>query len=784
MNAYKQIQKPADSDNPLAADPVCGTDVDPKHAGGSYRHQGMDYFFCCQHCREAFRQNPEKYLRPSTQTRSERHEVFTCPMDPEIQQIGPGNCPKCGMALEPLEISLSHLDSSQTELRLIERRFWVAAIFSLPLLLISMSEVFPGSVNHWTQLALSSPVVLWSGYPLFQLGWQSIQNRNLNMFSLISLGTGISFGFSVLVTLLFTPPFGMSPNAIPTALLTHQGQLGVYFEPAAVIVTLVLLGQILELRARRQTQTSIQALLQLVPKTTRKVLPDGSEIDVGIETLRVGDSIRVRPGEKIPADGKLVTGQSQVDESMITGEALPVEKAPGSQVTAGTLNGTGTFLMNTTRVGSQTFLAQMVQLVSEAQRTQPSIQRVADQVSSYFIPAVILTSILTFFIWAIFGPEPKLAFAIMNAVSVLIVACPCALGLATPMSILVGTGAGARSGILIKNAMALETLERIDTLVLDKTGTLTEGKPKLKSILAFAGFNETEVLRRAAALEKGSEHPLASAILDGAEARQILWNPTLTHFESMAGLGIRAQLNHQECLLGNLQLMQSLGIDLSLFQTQAEPLLREGQSVVYLAIEGKPAGALGVTDPIKATTREALAALKRLGIHLLMLTGDHRRTSERVAKQLGIEDFQAEMLPQAKIDRIRELQSQGRRVAMAGDGINDAPALAQAHVGIAMGSGTDVAIQSAGITLIRGDLRGILSAIHLSRATMQNIRQNLFFALFYNALGIPIAAGVLYPFTGILMNPMLASVAMSLSSVSVITNALRLRKLGSPRMNP
>ncbi|MDR3606390.1 MAG: heavy metal translocating P-type ATPase [Oligoflexia bacterium] len=731
-----------------AVDPVCGMTVDPSDSE-SLEYQGKTYYFCCDHCRLAFRENP-KTPRPGPDQRA-----YTCPMHPEVRQIGSGSCPLCGMALEPIEFAAEEEESP--ELLDMTRRFKVGLALSLPLLVLSMS----GYSYHWLQLVLASPVVLWSGYPLFERGWASIRNRSLNMFTLIALGAAVAYLFSLFATLL--------PAALPQP-------VDVYFEASAVIVTLVLLGQILELRARGQTSAAIRSLLKLAPKTARKIFPDGHEEDVAIESIAVGDRLRVRPGEKIPVDGVISSGSSSLDESMITGESIPVEKTARDPVTGGTINGNGGFEMLATRVGSETLLAQIVKMVSEAQRSRAPIQRLADTVSSYFVPTVVFASIVTFVAWALLGPEPRFTYALVNAIAVLIIACPCALGLATPMSIMVGTGKGAQQGVLVRNAEALESLEKVNTLVLDKTGTLTEGKPKLMTVKALAGFTEQDVLGIAAALEKGSEHPLAAAILKGAEERKIKTPPRLENFRAITGQGIEARVDGKAALLGNLELLKQAEIQTDELERLAPGLFEEGQTVVFLAVDGKPAGIIGAADPVKETTPEALRMLAEEGISVVMLTGDHLKTAQAVAKKLGIREIRAQVLPDQKGALIKELQKQGRFVAMAGDGVNDAPALAQAQVGIAMGSGTDVAIQSAGITLVKGDLRGIVRARRLSQATMKNIRQNLFFALIYNFLGVPIAAGVLYPRFGLLLNPMIASAAMSLSSVSVISNALRLRK--------
>ncbi|MDR3608725.1 MAG: heavy metal translocating P-type ATPase [Oligoflexia bacterium] len=759
-----------------AIDPVCGMTVDPSDSE-RLEQQGKIYYFCSEHCRKTFRKNPADFLeetKRATVPSGADQRAYTCPMHPEVRRIGPGSCPVCGMALEPIEFSAEGAESP--ELLDMTKRFKAGLALSLPLLLISMSELFtsrahailPGNSFNWVQLVLAAPVVLWAGYPLFERGWASIRSRNLNMFSLIALGTGVAYLFSIFATLF--------PEALPLSFQMHEGTVGVYFEASAVIVTLVLLGQILELRARGQTSAAIRSLLQLAPNTARKVFPDGHEEDVSIETIVEGDLLRVRPGEKVPVDGTISSGSSSLDESMITGESIPVDKASEDRVTGGTLNGTGSFEMTATRVGSGTLLAQIVKMVSEAQRSRAPIQRLADTVSAYFVPVVVLVSVVTFVVWAIYGPEPRLAYALINAVAVLIIACPCALGLATPMAIMVGTGEGAHHGVLIKNAEALETLEKVTTLVVDKTGTLTEGKPRLVTVQALPGFTGEEVLRISAALERGSEHPLATAVLKGAKERKITEFPQIDDFRSMTGKGIQARVDNKISLLGNLELLKQGDIKTEDLERLAPALLDDGQTVVFLAIDGKPAGLLGVADPIKETTPEALRMLAAEGISVVMLTGDHPKTAQAVARKLGILEVRAQVLPDQKRAAVQELQAKGRFVAMAGDGVNDAPALAQAQVGIAMGSGTDVAMQSAGITLIKGDLRGIVRARRLSQATMKNIRQNLFFALVYNFLGVPIAAGVLYPTFGILLSPMIASAAMSLSSVSVISNALRLRR--------
>jgi len=689
---------------------------------------------------------------------------YTCPMHPEVRQRGPGVCPKCGMALEPVAAAAPGAEERNPELEDMTRRLWVAAAFAAPVLALGMSDLLPGMPLHhllgerriaWLELALSSPVVLWAGWPLFQRGWASLVHRSLNMFTLIALGIGVAYVYSLVASFL-------------------PGTIGVYFESAAVITALVLLGQVLELRARSRTSSALRALLGLAPRTARRLNDAGEEEDVPLEHVRPGDRLRVRPGEKVPVDGAVLEGASAVDESMVTGEPIPVEKSAGAAVTGGTVNQTGTFLMRAERVGADTLLAQIVRMVGEAQRTRAPVQRLADAVSRVFVPAVVLAAAGTFLLWMLVGPEPRLAHALVNAVAVLIIACPCALGLATPMSIMVGTGRGAHAGVLIRSAEALEVMERVDTLVVDKTGTLTEGKPRLTSLIAAPGFTEAELLRLASTLERGSEHPLAAAILAGARERGI--SPgALEGFASVTGQGVRGAVDGRPAALGNPRLLE--GIALGDLPERAEALRQDGQTVVFLAAGGKAAGLLGVADPVKASTPEAIRQLHEEGIRLVMLTGDSRTTAETVARKLEIDEVIAGVLPEEKAAVVKRLQSEGRVVAMAGDGVNDAPALAQAQVGVAMGTGTDVAMESAGVTLVKGDLRGLARARRLSRGTMRNIRQNLFFAFAYNALGIPLAAGALYPAFGLLLSPMIASAAMSFSSVSVIGNALRLRRM-------
>jgi Cu+-exporting ATPase len=694
-------------------------------------------------------------------------------MHPEIVRNAPGNCPICGMALEPRTVLLETEENH--ELKDMSRRFWLSAALTIPVFLLGMSDLvqplqglFNPIILSWVQLVLATPVVLWGGWPFFVRAWQSIVNRSPNMFTLIGLGVGVAYAYSIVATAL--------PDIFPHSFRGHTGAVPVYFEAAAVITTLVLLGQVLELKARSQTGAAIRALLGLAPKTGRLVIGDGREEDVPLDQIHPGDRLRVRPGEKIPVDGVVIEGHSAVDESMMTGEAIPVEKAPGNQVIGGTINKTGTFIMSAERVGSDTLLAQIVQMVAEAQRSRAPIQRLADRVSAYFVPAVIVIAIVTFIVWANVGPQPRLAYALINAVAVLIIACPCALGLATPMSIMVAMGKGAQVGVLFKNAEAIEVLRDVDTLVVDKTGTLTEGKPKLVTVAPVAGVNERELLRFAASLEKGSEHPLAAAIVSGAQERGVEV-VNAQSFESITGKGVKGQVDGHTVALGNRSLLDDLKIDARELAEQAEKFRSDGQTVMFFVIDGKTAGLLGVADPIKQSTSEAIKQLHEERIRVVMITGDSHTTARAVAAKLNIDEVVAEVLPNQKAEIVKRLQADGPAVAMAGDGINDAPALAQADVGIAMGTGTDVAIASAGVTLIRGDLRGIVRARRLSRATMGNIKQNLFFAFIYNVLGVPIAAGVLYPFTGLLLNPMIAAAAMSFSSVSVIGNALRLRRV-------
>ncbi len=769
-------------------DPVCGMTVSPETAVGSFLYKNKTYYFCAPGCLNKFRQNPEYYLAPRQEKVQEKAEAadveYTCPMHPEIVQIGPGSCPICGMALEPKVFSLD-AEEDNSELRDMTRRFWICAVLALPVFLLGMAEMLPASLTvgpltkvlpagatGWIQLMLATPVVLWGGLPFFERGVMSVINRSLNMFTLIALGTGTAWVYSIIAFFI--------PDIFPHMLRGHGGAVPLYFEAAAVITTLVLLGQVLELRARSKTSSAIRELLGLQPKTARVVMPDGGEEeDIPLEHVQVGAMLRVRPGEKIPVDGSVVEGHSSVDESMVTGEPIAVEKETGSKVTGGTINGTGSFVMRAERVGSDTLLAQIVKMVSEAQRSRAPIQRLADVVSAYFVPAVIVAAIITFIAWMFLGPDPPLAYALANAIAVLIIACPCALGLATPMSIMVGTGRGARAGVLVKTAEALEVLRKVNVLVLDKTGTLTEGNPRLVSIVSNTSEKggENELLSIAAGLENHSEHPLAEAIVAGAKERGVRIF-SAEGFKSVTGKGVIGFVNGKQAALGNQNFIEQLGftVDDHLLG-QAEALRNEGQTVMFVAADGKCAGLLGVADTVKDSAREAIGELQKKGLEIVMLTGDNRVTANAVAKQLGISQIKAEVLPEGKNAVIKEFQDAQKIVAMAGDGINDAPALAAADVGIAMGTGTDVAMESADITLVKGDLRGIVRARKLSSAVMANIRQNLFFAFLYNVLGVPIAAGILYPFFGLLLSPMIASAAMTFSSVSVIVNALRLRNL-------
>ncbi len=753
-------------------DPVCRMVVDPVTAKHRSQHNGHSYYFCSSRCRERFESDPGRYLSPAAPHPPMVASLWTCPMHPQVQRAGPGSCPICGMALEPMTPAGG--DATNPELREMTRRFWVCAGLAIPLVGLAMARDFgsPGVVASraavWVQFVLASPAVLWGGWPFFERGWRSIVSRRLNMFTLIALGTGVAYAYSVVAAVM--------PGIFPPSFRTPEGEVPVYFEPAAVIVTLVLLGQVLELRARIQTGTAIRALLDLAPTRARLVHDDGAETDIPLEEVEPGNRLRVRPGEKVPVDGVVLEGKSAVDESMITGEPVPAEKAPGDKVTGATVNASGTFVMRAERVGRDTLLAQIVQMVAEAQRSRAPVQALADAVSGWFVPAVIIAALLTFAAWSLFGPAPAMTFALVNAVAVLIIACPCALGLATPMSIMVGTGRGARAGVLVKNAEALELMEKVDTLVVDKTGTLTEGRPRLVGVAAIGPFGEDELLRLAASLERGSEHPLAAAIVRGAEERCLTFG-AVGDFTSETGKGVLGVVDGRRVAVGNLALFASLGIKPAGLAAEAEELRKDGQSVMLIAIDGIAAGLIAVADPIKGSAIGALAALRRDGIRTVMLTGDSRTTAEAVGRNLGIDDIAAEVLPDQKAAAVRDLQKKGRVVAMAGDGINDAPALAQAQIGVAMGTGTDVAMQSAAMTLVKGDLQGIVRARRLSRAVMRNIRENLFFAFVFNGLAIPIAAGALYPALGLLLNPMIASAAMSASSVLVIGNALRLRNV-------
>jgi Cu+-exporting ATPase len=748
----------------LAIDPVCGMSVDPVTARYRREHAGTEYFFCGARCLERFTAAPEKFIGPGKPPEPAAAQ-WTCPMHPEVLRDMPGNCPICGMALEPMTPTAATADNP--ELADMTRRFWVAAVLSAPLLALAMLWHSPSPIAVWVQLVLATPVVAWAGAPFFRRGWESVKNRRLNMFTLIALGTGVAYLYSLVAVL--------APGLFPASFRAHDGGIPLYFEAAAVITALVLLGQVLELRARAQTSSAIRALLDLAPKQARRVNDDGSEADVPLEAVLPGQLLRVRPGEKVPVDGSVIDGRSAVDESMISGEPLPVEKAPGDKLIGATINGTGSLVMRAERVGSDTLLAQIVHMVAEAQRSRAPVQRLVDTISAWFVPAVVAVAVLAFVIWSIFGPPPAMGFALVNAVAVLIIACPCALGLATPMSIMVGTGHGARAGVLVRNAEALELLEKVDTLVIDKTGTLTEGKPRLDAVIALGDLAEAELLRLAASLERASEHPLAAAIVAGAEARGLTLTAP-TDFRGEPGKGAFGRVDGRSIAVGNAALLASLDIDPAALSARADEFRREGRGVVLVAIDGKAAGLIAVADPIKENAATALAALRDERIRVVMLTGDSRATAEAVARRLGIDEVIAEVLLDQKAAAIKRLQAEGRFVAMAGDGINDAPALAQAQIGIAMGTGTDVAMESAQVTLVRGDLQGIVRARHLSRAVMRNIRQNLFFAFVFNALAVPIAAGALYPLFGLLLNPMIASAAMSLSSVTVVGNALRLRR--------
>ena len=737
----------------VVVDPVCGMEIAPEEAAGTSEYSGQTFYFCAPECKEKFDEDPVAYLQPRTEDRGPRTaSQWTCPMHPEIIRDAPGSCPICGMALEPRTITLDQ--GENPELADFTRRLWVSAILTLPLMIVAMLH----AVLPWVELALATPVVVWGGYPFFVRAVDSIRSRHLNMFTLIGLGVAVSYSYSTVATLM--------PSI--------SGRFGVYFEASATIVTLVLLGQVLELRARSRTGAAIRALLELAPKTARRIDSDGSERDVALGEIRPGDLLRVRPGEKVPVDGVVTEGASSIDESMVTGESIPIEKTVGDQVIGATVNATGSLVIRAERVGGETLLARIVKLVAEAQRSRAPVQRLADQVSAWFVPIVIVIAIVTFIAWFAFGVQPRLVYAIVNAVAVLIIACPCALGLATPMSVMVAAGKGASVGVLFRNAEAIELLRTIDTVVVDKTGTVTIGKPRLASVLATNGFDDREVLALAASLERASEHPLAAAIVGGADVRGVKLEP-VTDFVSITGRGVHGAVSGRHIALGNAGLFEQLGIEASALTARAEELRNAGQTVMLVAIDGQPAGLIGVADPVKDNAADAIRELHSEGLRVVMLTGDSATTANAVAKKLGIDEVMSGVLPDGKAEIVKKLQAAGRIVAMAGDGVNDAPALAQATVGIAMGTGTDVAIESAAVTLVRGDLRGIVRARRLSSATMRNIRQNLFFAFIYNSLGVPIAAGVLYPLFGILLSPMIAAAAMSFSSVSVIANALRLR---------
>jgi P-type Cu+ transporter len=815
----------------IVKDPVCNMLVDPATARGSAEYKGKTYYFCSPHCVRRFNAEPEKYLAPKPPVNQivqiggivpakpvaapmvgPAHEhstgkgsvTYVCPMDPEVREAKPGACPRCGMALEPETVEYTcpmHPEivrdrpgncpicgmaleprvaagvhpEDDSELRSMQRRFWAGLALSLPLLVLSMGSMVAGSPLHslpaagleWLQLLLATPVVLWGGWPFFQRGWASLVNRHLNMFTLIAMGTGTAYFFSVIATLV--------PGIFPQSFLGHGGRPEVYFEVSASIVTLVLLGQVMELRARRQTSTAVKALLDLSPKTAWRIRTDGADEEVLLEQVHRGDRLRVRPGGRIPVDGTVEEGSSAVDESMITGESMPVAKTAGARVVGGTMNQTGSFIMRAEKLGSETLLAQIVRMVAEAQRSRAPIQSLADKVSGYFVPAVVLVAVLTFVVWAIWGPEPRLAHALVNAVAVLIIACPCALGLATPMAIMVGTGRGAHAGVLVRNAAALEAMEKVDTLVLDKTGTLTEGKPRVVGVVSAVGIDENEMLRLAASLEHSSEHPLAAAVVEAAEERDLKLSAA-SNFESITGKGVRGQVESREVAVGSAALLATNQIGAASLAGHADGLRQRGQTVMFVAIDGKAAGLIAVADAVKDSAREVVSSLQSNGLRLVMLTGDNQATAAAIARELGILEYEAELLPERKSAIVKKLQDEGRTVAMAGDGINDAPALALADVGIAMGTGTDVAMESGDIVLVKGDLRGIARTRNLSHAVMRNIRQNLFFAFIYNLLGVPIAAGILYPFLGLLLQPVFAAAAMSFSSVSVIANALRLRR--------
>ena len=772
---YLQQDDSESRDAHMAKDPVCGMSVDPHTAKHRAEYAGRTYYFCRAGCKEKFEADPERYLNPEQREQEPVPEgtIYTCPMHPEIRQVGPGSCPICGMALEP-ELVTAEAEPNP-ELIDFTRRFWIGAALAIPVFLVEMGGHLTGLTDwigqqrsNWLQLILATPVVLWAGWPFFERGWQSLVTRNLNMFTLIAIGTGAAWLYSVIAT--------VSPGLFPESFRAADGSVAVYFEAAAIIVVLVLLGQVLELRARERTSGAIRALLDLTPKTARRINADGNEEDIGLELVTVGDLLRVRPGERVPVDGELVEGRSSIDESMVTGESMPVTKTVGAAVIGGTMNQTGTFVMRADKIGRDTVLARIVQMVAQAQRSRAPIQRLADQVSGWFVPLVIGVAVLAFAAWSIWGPEPRFTFAMIAAVSVLIIACPCALGLATPMSVMVGVGRGAHSGVLIKNAEALEHMEKVDTIVIDKTGTLTEGRPKVTAVRPADGADEAELLRLAASIERGSEHPLAAAIVAAAEERGLKLSP-VSDFDSPVGKGVVGTVDGHRIVLGNRRMMQEAGIDVAALEAIANELREDGATAIYMGLGDKPAGVIAIADPIKPTTPSAVEALKQAGLRVVMLTGDNTTTAHAVARKLGIDEVEAEVLPEDKSNVVERLRAEGRVVAMAGDGVNDAPALAASDVGIAMGTGTDVAMESAGVTLVKGDLTGIVRARHLSAATMRNIRQNLFFAFVYNALGVPVAAGILYPAFGVLLSPIIAAAAMSLSSVSVIANSLRLSRI-------